>query len=591
MPISKTARQVCAYAILFFLPCAAIPSQISIEDILVESSISGQYGGTLTVAQRAEPKTLNPLSSFDVSSREVIGRLNADLISINRHTLGTEPALARAWSVSNGGRVYTLKLRRGVRFSDGQPFDADDVVFTFQVYLDEKLHAPQRDLLIVGGRPISVRKISGDTVAVELTAPYAAAERLFDSIAILPRHLLEKAYRDGTLEHQWGLNANPAAIAGLGPFRLKEYRAGQSLLLERNPYYWKAGRDGRRLPYLDTLEFRFVGSEDAQVLRFASGDAGMLSSIGARNFTFLQSQAAMRSAHLVDAGPGLEYNFLFFNLNQPGNPPDSGLTQKQSWFRLEPFREAISAATDREAIVRLVYGGRAAPLWGPVTQGDRRWVNAALPHPSRSLEKSRHLLVGAGFRWDRGGALRDIGGHPVEFSILTSASNEERQQMAAILQSDLSQLGMKVQVIQLEFRALLDRILRTHRYEAAVFGLASGDADPNADVNVWLSSGGMHLWNLGESQPASAWEAEIDRLMRQQMSEAAFSRRKLLYDRVQLLIATHFPIICLASPDILAGAQGYVGNFLPAILEPYTLWNSERLYITETAGGHGSKLP
>jgi len=90
-----------------------------------------------------------------------------------------------------------------VRFSDGQPFDADDVIFTFQAYLDEKVNSPQRNLLMVNGKPIGVRKIDSATVEFDLGGPYGPAERIFDSIAILPRHLLEAAYKRGQLAQQW----------------------------------------------------------------------------------------------------------------------------------------------------------------------------------------------------------------------------------------------------------------------------------------------------------------------------------------------------------------------------------------------------
>ena len=202
------------------------------------------YGGHLVVAVRSEPKTLNPVIANDVSSREVIGQMTADLIHINRYTQLSESALARSWTVSSDGRCYTLQLRHGLRFSDGAPLDADDVVFSFKVYLDERVNAPQRDSLLVGETPITVRKIDPFTVTFVLAHPYASAERLFDSVAILPRHLLEGAYSQGKLAQAWTLNTPPDRIAGLGPFRLKEYVPGQRLTLERNPYYWKGDRDG-----------------------------------------------------------------------------------------------------------------------------------------------------------------------------------------------------------------------------------------------------------------------------------------------------------------------------------------------------------
>lgn len=530
------------------------------------------------VLERAEPKTLNPVTALDAPSRDVIRRMIADLITINRHTLETEPGLAKSWTISKDGREFVLELRRGLRFSDGQPMDADDVVFTFQVYLDESVHSPQRDLLIIGGQPIAVEKIDPVRVRFRLAQPYAAAERLFDSLAILPRHVLEKPWREGKLAQAWSVNVTPGAIAGMGPFRLKEYVPGEKMVLEKNPYYWKADRNGNRLPYLDRLEFRFVPSEDTQVVRYLSGEADVLNRVGFRNFELLRQDARTKGDQLADAGPGLEYNFLFFNLGTVDAQKFPEIAGRQAWFRDIEFRRAVSLALDRDAIVRLTYGGHASPLWGHVTPANRAWLNVGLPTPSQSVEKARRLLENRGFHWNSDGTLTDPSGKPIEFSIVVSSSSPERVQMATIVQDDLKKLGMRVQVVSLEFRALIDRVLNSRQYEACILGLVSGDADPNPEMNVWLSSGGSHLWNPSQEKPMTSWEAEIDGLMRQQMTTLDHAQRKRLYDRVQQIASDNLPLICLASPNILVAARKNLGNFQPAAVDHYTLWNVEQLY-------------
>jgi peptide/nickel transport system substrate-binding protein len=121
-------------------------------------------------------------------------------------------------------------------------------------------------------------------------------------------------------------------------------------------------------------------------------------------------------------------------------------------------------------------------------------------------------------------------------------------------------------------------VQHTHDFEACVLSLASPDADPNPDMAVWLSSGGNHLWNPAQKNPATAWEAEIDRLMRSQMVTRSYVERKRLFDRVQAIVAENLPMVPLVSPDLLAGAKKGLANFQPAVLEPYTLWNVEQLY-------------
>ena len=550
----------------------------SAQELMVKSGEVGRYGGRLVVAERTEPKTLNPVTALDLASRDVIRRMNADLIHINCKTQRAEPALARSWTASADGRRYTLVLRRGIRFSDGHPLTADDVLFSFKVYLDKKVHAPQRDLLMVGRKPIHVTEIGQSTVQFDLAQPDAAADRIFDSIAILPRHLLEKAYQQGKLSTAWNLRTPPSQIAGLGAFRLKAYVPGERLVLGRNPYYWKEDMKGNRLPYLDEIDFLFAGSQDVQAMRFEAGETDVISGLSPQNFAALEPQQQARSFRLYDLGPGLEYDFLFFNLNSlpSGAPPE--VLQGQRWFRQVRFRQAISAAVDRAAIVRLVYQDRATALWSNVTPGNKRWMNSSLPKPSYSLSRARSLLQSAGFRWDKQGDLRDVHSNAVRFSIITSAGDPLQTQIATILQNDLAHLGMDVQVVPLDFHAVLDRVFRTYDYSGCLLGLVSGDTDPNPEMNVWLSSGRMHLWNLTERRPQTPWEAEIDRLMRKQAVTLNFQVRKLLYDNVQSLIQQYLPVICIVSPDLLVGSKTDLGNFNPAVLCDHTLWNADQLF-------------
>ena len=549
------------------------------EEVLVADTPRGVPGGNLVVGLRSEPKTLNPVFSNDASSREVLAQTTADLIHINRSSQQPELALANSWKVSSDGQRYTVELRKGLRFSDGVPFDADDVLFSFKVYLDEKVDAPQRDSLMPGGKPISVKKTGPYTVTFELARPYASAVRLFDSVAILPRHLLEDSYLQGKLSRAWSLSTSPQEMAGLGPFCVKTYVPGQRLTLQRNPYYWKVDRQGKRLPYLEEMTFLLAGNEDAEVIRFEAGETDILSRISAQNYAVLEKEQSSRGLQLYDLGPGLEYNFLLFNLNSTLLAQAGELARKQTWFREVKFRQAISSAIDRDAMNRIVYLGRGAPLWTHVTPGNRLWFDSSIPRATRSLDRSRELLKLAGFAWRNDGTLVDARGTPVEFSIITSASSNQRTEMATMIQEDLQEIGIRVQVVPLEFRAMLDRVLQTHDYETAVMGLGRGDTDPNSQINVWLSSGDDHLWALGQTKPATPWEAEIDRLMTRQMSTMTTIERKHLYDRVQEIEVENVPFVCLVSPDVLVGASHRVGNFKPAVLDPQTLWNSEQLFI------------
>jgi peptide/nickel transport system substrate-binding protein len=554
------------------------------EDLMRTASEPGIRGGRLVIAQRSEPRTFNPALAVDQNSFGVNARMQGDLIHINRATQKTEPALAKSWSISKDGTQITVKLRRGLRFSDGAPFDADDVLFSFKVYLDEKVHSGQRDLLIVAGKPMKVEKIDADTIRFSFAAPYSVAERVFDGVAILPRHLLEKDYQEGKIGQAWTLNTPPSQIAGMGAFRLKHVVPGDRIVLERNPYYWKIDSKGQKLPYLDELTFLVVPTQDAQVIRFQAGDSQIISGLSADNFVALEPEQKARHFKLYDAGPGLEYNYLMFNLNDDTSGRLPEVARKQKWFRETRFRQAVSSAVDRAGIVRLVYRNRAAALATHVSPGNKAWFNSSIPVPVLSVAHARELLKAAGFAWKSDGLLVDSDGQPVEFSIVVASSNTQRGQIATLIQDDLKKIGITAHIVPMESRSANDRVLNTHDYEAVIMGLVSGDADPTPDMNILMSNGQSHFWHLGEKTPATPWEAELDQLMEKQLVTINYQQRKKIYDRVQEILAQQLPVIYLVSPNILVGAREDLGNFHPAIIEQYTFWNAEELYWHTPAG-------
>ncbi len=507
----------------------------------------------VVLSQRAEPRSWNPVTALDAPTRDLLRLVHGRLARIHGGTLQPEAQLAQKWKFSPDGRSCTVELRRGVRFSDGEPFDADDVLFTFEVYLDPKLGSPQRDLLAPNGQSVKVSKRSSHVVLLEFTQPYAPGARLFDGLAILPRHLLEKPYREGKLAQTWTVATAPAQMAGLGPFVVDRYVAGQRLILRRNPHYWQPGK-----PKLREVELVFTPDQTAEVLRFRQGEIDLLQRPPAKAFAALPPEVVK-----LDAGASLEYHFLFFNLNGAGEKVPPAIRAKQPWFRQESFRRAVSLAADRAAMAKLGFEGRATPLAHHVTPGNRAWL-VETRAPRRSLDEARALLREAG-----------LSGRPLEFSLVVNSANTAQSQLAAILQEDLRQLGIQMRVVPLDFRSLVERVTKTLDYEAALMGLGSGDADPNSEMNVWLSSGSMHVWNLSAENNQTEWEREIDRYMSQQRATMNVAERRRAYGEVQKLVARHLPVIALVSPHLLVAHKPGLKGIQPAIVPPYALWNLE----------------
>ena len=183
--------------------------------------------------------------------------------------------------------------------------------------------------------------------------------------------------------------------------------------------------------------------------------------------------------------------------------------------------------------------------------------------------------------------LHDRGGHNVVFSIVTNAGNRSRERMATMIQQDLRALGITVNVVTLDFPSLIQRISETFNYEAALLGLVNVELDPNAQMNVWLSSSDEHQWNPRQKTPATQWEAEIDRLMRAQASAMDNQTRKKYFDRVQEIVSEQLPFIYLVNKNALMGISPLLEGASPVVLRPQTYWNIERLSFASERASNG----
>jgi peptide/nickel transport system substrate-binding protein len=503
---------------------------------------------------RAEPKTFDPLLVDDGDSETIRYLTGGVLIRINRKTQQLTPELAKSWEVDRQGSRIVFHLRPNVKFSDGTPFLAEDVAFTMKRLMDPETHSPTADPFRSSDTPPRITVSSPLVVSIDFGAPVAGLERLFDQVAITSAR-------------------SPLKIASvLGPYFVAEHKPGSEVLLSRNPNYWKVDSKGVRLPYIDHLRLEIQQNRDIELVRFRRGELDLISSLDADAFDALAREAP-RS--VFDAGASLESEMMWFN-QAPSVPLPA---YKQAWFRSTAFRRAVSEAINRADICRIVYRGHARPAEGPVSPANQFWFNATLkPHPY-DVVSSRRRLESEGFRL-RDGLLYDRDGHQVEFSVVTNAGNRNRERIAAMLQQDLQVIGIRLNVVTLDFPSLIERITRTFNYESCLLGLTNLDLDPSAQMNVWLSSAVNHQWNPNQKQPATAWEAEIDKLMRAQAAETHADARKRYFDRVQQIVSEQAPFLYLVTKNSLTAISPAVQNSSPVALTPQAFWNVEVLRKT-----------
>ncbi len=525
--------------------------------LLLSSCAPRQGGGELRFCLRAEPKTLNPLLVSDESSETIRYLTGGVLIRVTRVSQALEPELAVSWSVSKDGRGITFQLREGVSFSDGTPFSAEDVAYTFRMLMDPAIHSPTGDSFRSGSGTCEARVLAGNRVSIKFPAPVAGAERLFDQVAILSaKSPLKEA-------------------AVLGPFVVAEHKAGSYLLLRRNPRYWKRDSSGKQLPYLDGVRLELQQNRDIEILRFRRGEIHLINNLDPEDYDRLLKDSP---AAAVDAGPGMDTEQVWFN--QYPNSPIAAY--KKAWFQSTDFRRAISEAIQRSDLCKVVYRGHAQPAAGPMPPANRFWFREGMKPHVFDPEGSIRRLERAGFRRSTN-QLYDGGGHLVEFSLITNSGNKSRERMAAMIQQDLARLGIKLNVVTLDFPSIIERFTRTFDYEACLLGLVNVDLDPNAQMNVWLSSSSNHQWNPNQKSPATPWEAEIDRLMQAQASTVDPKERKVSFDRVQEIVWEQAPFLYLVNRNSLSAVSPSLRNVSVSVLRPQTFWNVEHLYLAPAA--------
>jgi peptide/nickel transport system substrate-binding protein len=511
--------------------------------------------GELAWAIGYDPKTFDPAKVDDQES-ELVRYLTAGvLLRFNRAALKEEPQLAENWSLSPDGRTLVFKLRAGLQFSDGTRLTARDAAWSIRRVLLPATGAPAAEEFL-SASSVTVETPDERTVIVHLPQRVIGIGKVFDEIAIEP------ADRDSE------------GRVTAGPFVVADYRRSQYVRLRRNPHY--SGRDskGAALPYATGIRLDIQGNQEQEVRLFERGEYDMIDSLPPEYFGLLRQKApnAVR-----DLGPSLNTEQMWFN-QAAGSPLPAW---EKAWFQSQTFRVAISRAIHRADLARIAYEGHATPAYSFISPANAAWYNRSISVPHEDVSAAKAALAKSGFQMQRS-QLTDAAGHPVKFSILTNAGNAARLKMATLIQEDLKEIGIQVTVVALDFPALIERLMHTQDYEACLLGLENVDPDPNAMMNIWLSSSPNHQWSPAEKIPSTPWEAEIDRAMNLQGSSLKDTERKQAVDRVQQIVADQQPFIYLVYPNALYAVSPKLEGVQPSVLEPGLVWNIENLRLEGT---------
>lgn len=527
---------------------------------------------------RAEPRGFNRYTGRDSVTETITHLTQARLVRIDRRTQELEPWLAESWTVSPDGLEWTVKLRQGITFSDGVPFTSADVVFAFRAIYDPGVGSPVGEAMRVGGKPLAVSAPDPATVVIRFPSPFGPGIRLLDNLPILPRHKLEAALDAGTFAKAWDGSVAVGEVVGLGPFVIDQYQPGQRVIFRRNPRYWRKDEAGNALPALDRLTLEIVPDQNAELLRLQAGQIDFTQTeVRPEDYATLKQAADAGRIALVDLGVGLDADSFWINLRP-------GTHASRPWLHRVELRRAIARAVDRQAFADTVFLGAASPVDGAlITPGNARWFAAGLPPHPYDPAAAGALLASIGLvDRDGDGVREDRHGADASFTLLTMKGNSLLERGAAFVRESLKAVGVTVHVAPLEVGAVIDRIERGD-YEAVYFRFLTTDLDPALNMDLWLSSGGAHVWNPQQKAPATEWEREIDRLMHRQAATLDHAARKAIFDQVQRIVAEQLPVLQFAAPRIYVALSTRVVNATPALLRPaVVLWNPDRLDVRDS---------
>ena len=536
-------------------------------------------GGTLVSSLRSEPRTFNRIvdQSFVVDLFNIL--TSSKLIRVNRATRAIEPALVEKWTTSPDNLTYTLTLRDGVTWSDGAPFTSADVLFTFEAIYDPKVSSVLASGLRVNGQPLTVTAPDARTVVVTLPGTFGPGVAIFDNVHVVPKHKLQGALANGTFARALGAATPPAELVSIGPFMLKSYEAGQRMVFDRNPRYWKKDAAGLQLPYVDQVVLEVVPDQNAELVRLQSGQIDMLQQqIRPEDVATLRPLVDQGRLRVIELGVGVDPDLFFFNLNSSFWEKDP----RRAWITRKEFRKAISHAVDREAYANTVYLGAGVPIWGPITPGNKEWFSPNVMRYGHSIERAREILAELGLtNRDADEWLEDKNNTEARFTVLAYRGNSSIERGVAVLRDALKPAGIAVDVVTLEQGAVVQRMLKGE-FESVMFFFSSTNLDPSMNQDFWLSSGSAHIWNIGQAKPATDWEKEIDDLMREVTAQVDPAERKRLFDRVQAIFAEQLPALYFVAPRLHMGVSGRIGGLEPAILRPQLLWNVDRITVQPT---------
>lgn len=527
-------------------------------------------GGELRLSAISDFRTFNPFTSSEADSAPTRMGTGAQLFTQDPRTDDFIPLMAASMpTVSNDGKRFVVTLRRGMQFSDGQEITADDFVTTLNIIKDEAVGANARGAYFLSGKPINVRKLDNYRLQFDFPQRTARAYSLM-TYTPWPDHIFGAAYRRGgadAIKAMWTLNEPARNIVSPGMWVVDSYRAGERTVFRKNPNFgeWNKDSAGNALPYLDRLSVSIVRDTNAAIAAFNAGD---LDQVGAANADQLAQirravdQGGLKATIIPNVSPVASSQWITFNWNKSSDP------FKQKLFRDVRFRRAMSHLANREAMIRLVYGGLAtSSYFSTYPIFARSWAPASVPRYDYDLAAATRLLSQIGFtRKDSEGYLVDRSGKRLEFNLVTNAGNNQREQMMRIFADEAKKVGVKINAQAIDFNVLVSQLTSEgadRPFDAILLGLSGGDNIwPIGGSNVTPCDSNLHSWNRS-GKCITSQEQLLEKLYYQGDSEINLARRREIASQYLKTESEQQAVVYLVGPNFHVVYNNRLGGEMP----------------------------
>ena len=543
----------------------------------------GKPGGEINISHEGDPKSFNVIVTNDTASTDVVDRVFDPIVERNTLTLEWEARLAESWELSDDGLSVIFTLRKDLKWSDGQPITAEDIVFTVnKIIYNEKVEAQEKDSFYVGKELVNIEKV--DDMKFKITTPsiYADIVRLANFQPV-PKHILEPLIQEKGIEAVnsfWGADTEVKNIVGSGPFVISEYVPNQRIILKKNPYYWRKDEKGQRQPYLDRINLVIVEDRNTAFLKLMAGELDAIEFVRGEDVTSILEKKTELNLEIYDAGPRASTNFITFNQNY-----NHLKEPKLSWFNNQKFRQAVAHLIDRQTIVENIYFGFATPQYSFVPRfSPLYWEQADEVAYKYDPAKAKKILKEIGMEDKDGDGIReDKDGNRVSFILQTNSDNTVRVKIGEILSQEMKKAGLDVTFKPGDFKTLVKALTSTYDWDAIIIGLTGSLQPFLSGSNVYPSRGSLHMIEPKQQSPRRDWEKQVDALYIENTTTVDLEKRKQTGYKLQELWVKNLPWIYTVNETAICVFNKKYSNVKPRNVSPFDSWKGicEFLYVKD----------